>query len=76
VVVHGKKDDPFKLIGVRADQDLFDFQVRDGQEPGTKNIVIKPKPGVGSVPGRVRVQLLTEPPLPPSMDTQFFAVLR
>lgn len=76
VVVHGKEDDLFKLVGIRADQDLFDFQVRDGQEPGTKNIVITPKSGVGSVPGRVRVQLRTEPQLPTTMGTQFFAVLR
>jgi len=71
-----KKDDPVKLTGVRADRDVLDVQIIDGAEPGQQTLVVTPKPEAGVVPGRVRVQLLTEPPLPPSMDHQFFIVLR
>jgi len=71
-----KKDDPVKLTGVRADRDVLDVQIIDGAEPGQQTLVVTPKPEAGVVPGRVRVQLLTEPPRPPSMDHQFFVVLR
>lgn len=69
-----KKDDPLKFTGVRPDKEVLDIQIVEGAEPGQKTLVITPQAGAG--PGRVRVQLLTDPPLPPSMDSQFFAVLR
>jgi hypothetical protein len=74
--VRVKKDDPIKLTGARADKDVLDLQIREGAEPGSSTVVVTPKAGTGVVPGRVRVQLLTEPPMLPSMDNQFFVVLR
>ncbi|MBU3664728.1 MAG: DUF1573 domain-containing protein [Chthoniobacterales bacterium] len=71
-----KKDDVLKITGAQATPDVLDIAVTDGPEPGRQTLVVTPKPGTGLVPGRVRVQLTTEPPTPPSMDTQFFAVLR
>ena len=71
-----KKDGAHKVTGARAEPDVLDIAVNDGPEAGQQTLVVTPKPGTGLVPGRVRVFLATEPPLPPSMDTQFFAVLR
>lgn len=71
-----KTDDPLRVTGARAEPDVLDIAVNAGPVPGSQTLVVTPKPGPGAVPGRVRIQLLTEPPLPPSMDTQFYAVLR
>lgn len=72
-----KKDDVLRVTGAKAEPDVLDISISDAPEPGHQILVATPKPGTGSmVPGRVRVQLATEPPLPPTIDTQFFAVLR
>jgi hypothetical protein len=71
-----KKDDVLKVVSAQAVPDVVDIAVNDGPQPGRQTLVVTPKPGTALVPGRVRIQLTTEPPLPPSMDTQFFAVLR
>jgi hypothetical protein len=76
VIIRLKKDDTIKVTGAQAQPDVLDFTVSDGPEPGVQTLVVTPKAGTALVPGRVRVSLVTEPPLPPSMDTQFFAVLR
>ena len=68
--------EPLQLTGAQAEPDVLDVKISDGAQPGMKTIVVTPKPGTANVPGRVRVRLLTEPPLPPSMDNQFFVVLR
>jgi hypothetical protein len=70
-----KKGEPSKLTGFQADKDVLDIRIEE-KEPGLLTLFIAPKPGVSVVPGRVRVQLLTEPALPPSMDTQFFVIFR
>ncbi len=74
--VQVKKDDPIRITGARPDKDFFDVQVISGSQPDQKTLVVTPKPDAGVAPGRVRVQILTDPPLPPSMDNQFFVVLR
>ena len=71
-----RKDDVMKVTAAQAAPDVLDIAVHDGPGPGEQTLVITPRPGTAPVPGRVRIQLTTEPPLPPSMDTQFFAVLR
>lgn len=71
-----KKDDALKVTGARATPDVLDVAVTGGAAPEQQTLVVTPKPGTGVVPGRVRIQLITDPPLAPSMDTQFFAVLR
>lgn len=74
VAVRLRKNDSLKLTGAQADKDMFDIRIADGPAADTQMIVVTPK--TGASPGRVRVGLLTDPPLPRSMDTQFFAVLR
>lgn len=71
-----RKGEALKVTGASAQPDVLDVAVTAGPDPDRQTLVITPKPGTGFVPGRVRIQLTTEPPLAPSMDTQFFAVLR
>lgn len=71
-----RKGEALKVTGASAQPDVLDVAVTAGPEPDRQTLVITPKPGTGFVPGRVRIQLTTEPPIAPSMDTQFFAVLR
>lgn len=70
-----KKGDPLKVVGARPESDVVEVKVENGTDPGMVRLVVAPK-DVGAVSGRVRVQVLTEPPLPPSLDSQFFVVLR
>lgn len=76
IIVIPRKDTGLKVTGARAEPDVLDIAVTDGPEPGKQTLAVTPKPGTGLVPGRVRVWLVTDPAMPPSMDTQFFAVLR
>lgn len=71
-----RRDQPLRLTGLQAEPDVVEMQIADGAQPGTKTVTVTPKAGTAFVPGRVRVRLITEPPLPPSMDNQFFVVLR
>lgn len=74
--VRMRPGEPLQLTGAQAEPDVVDLKIGDGAQPGMKTVVVTPKPGTALVPGRVRVRLLTEPPLPASMDNQFFVVLR
>lgn len=76
VNVRLRRDEPLKLAGAQAEPDVLDFKIVDGAQPETKTIVVTPKPDAGVVPGRVRVRVLADPPLPPSMDSMFFVILR
>lgn len=69
-----QKDETLKVVGAKAERDVLDVRVVDGEKPDCKVIVVTPQ--AGAPPGRVRVDVLTEPPLPHSMDARFFAVLR
>ena len=71
-----RQGEALKVTGANAQPDVLDVTVTDAPDAGHQILHVTPKPGTTLVPGRVRVQLVTEPPLAPSMDTQFFAVLR
>jgi len=71
-----KVDDPSKVVAARADKDVVDVSIIDEQEPGRKTVVITPKAEMGGFSGRVRVQLVTEPAVAPSADSQFFVIFR
>jgi len=71
-----RPNEPLQLTGLQAEPDVLDMKIEDGAQPNLKTIVVTPKPGTGVVPGRVRVRVLTEPAMPPTMDNQFFVVLR
>ena len=71
-----KKDDVLKVTGASAIPDVLDFSINDAPDERHQILVATPKRGTGVVPGRVRIQLTTDPATPPSMDTQFFALLR
>lgn len=75
VDVRLKTDDPLKVVGAQAESDVVEVKLAKSEEPGMVRLVVAPKEA-GAVPGRVRVQILTEPALPPSMDSQFFVVLK
>jgi hypothetical protein len=70
-----KKGDPLRVVGAQAESDVVDVKVVKTEESGMVRLLVTPQE-TGAIPGRVRVQILTEPPLPPSMDSQFFVVLR
>lgn len=75
VDVRLKTDDALKVVGAQAESDVVEVKLVKSETPGMVRMVVTPKKA-GAVPGRVRVQVLTEPPLPPSMDSQFFVVLK
>ncbi len=76
VIVRTPPDSKIKVTGAQPDKDTISVEVADGMQPGEKILRLIPKPGLDSAPGRVRLRLLTEPPLSPSMDTEFFVILR
>jgi len=76
VVVRVQPGSKINVTGARPDKDLVSVEMTDGAQPGEKILQLIPKPGTDFVSGRVRLQLLAEPSLPPAMDTEFFAILR
>jgi hypothetical protein len=76
VIVRTPPESKIKVTGAQPDKEIISVEVADGMQPGEKILRLIPKPGLDSAPGRVRLRLLTEPPLSPSMDTEFFVILR
>lgn len=69
-----QKDETLKVVGAKADKDALDLRLVDGERQDCIVIEVTPRPN--AAPGRVRVDILTEPPMPHSMDARFFAVIR
>jgi len=68
--------DPLRIVGAKAEKDLFNFSLKDGTAPGEKLLSVTPKMFAGVTGGKTRIDLITEPPLGSPAEAQIFAILR
>ena len=71
-----KPNDPLQIKGAKAEQDLFNFSLKDGAVPGEKLLTVTPKMFAGVTAGKSRIILVTEPPLGSPGEVPIFAILR
>lgn len=71
-----KPGDPIRIVGAKAEKDLFKFELKDGAAPGEKLLTVTPRMFAGTTGGKTRIHLITEPPTTVPTENQIFAILR